>query len=176
MSGLFIRKKALTESLRGAKQYKEEVLTEINHEGKTSTRTINTVGNKGNEPPFIKLFIDDIARMYQLPSETPLLELIRLLNWDNQIILNSAIKRQIISRVGYKSVAVLNNYLSKCVSKGVFRLIDTGIYEANPELFGRGSWPEIKNKRLDEFWLKINYDEMGNKTISSSLANKIIGE
>ncbi len=164
-----IRKKALLDGLRGAKTYLEDRTTTQDLNGNVHHHEKTTVSNKGNEPPYIKLFIDDIARIYRLPSERALIELLSLLNYENQIILNAAIKKKIAQRVGYKTVAVLNNYLTSCVKSGVLRHVETGVYEPNPELFGRGSWNEIRERRLSEFWLMVNYDDEGNKTVSSSL-------
>ncbi|MCC4276133.1 hypothetical protein [Marinomonas communis] len=122
------------------------------------------------EPPFVKLYIEDIAALYQLPDGTHrvLVELLKKLDYEGKISLNKTNKLSICEKVGYKTVASLDNYLSKhLVKKGIFRKEGTGVFIPDPHLFGRGKWQDIYKQR--QAWLKISYNENGERTVMSSL-------
>lgn len=135
---------------------------EVKTDAKVTTFQIPT------EPPFVKLYIQDLSNLYELPRNSPelLFELLKKLDYEGMISLNSSNRKIICERTG-KSEKTLANFLTTLVEHDIFRRISTGVYMPNPALFGRGEWREIHKRR--EMWLKVNYDEDGNKKITSSL-------
>ncbi|WP_318431521.1 replication/maintenance protein RepL [Photobacterium leiognathi] len=120
------------------------------------------------EPPFVKLYIEDLTSLYDLPKTSPsmLMELLKKLDYEGQVNLNAANKRQICERTGH-AIKTLDNFLSQLVKHKIFRRIDRGVFVPNPHLFGRGEWREIHKRR--EAWLKVTYDENGERQVTSSL-------
>ena len=114
-----------------------------------------------SEPAYIKLYIDDISKLYDLSGVTNnvLYELVKKMNYEGQICLNAGIKREIASRLGLKNIRSINNYLTTFCKKDILDWVDTGIYIANPNLFGRGSWADIY--KLRTLWLKKTYTKNG---------------
>lgn len=136
--------------------------------GEITSETNTKVVRIPTEPPYIKLYIEDLSNMYNLPKNSPdlLLELLKKLDYEGQITLNSASKKVIAERAG-KAVKTLDNFLGELVKKDIFRRIDTGLFAPNPHLFGRGEWREIYKRR--EAWLKVTYTEDGQRIVNSSL-------
>lgn len=159
-----------------AKKVIQERITEaFNHEtGEVEKTTRETVYNiPGEEPAYVKVYLQDIELLYSLPdsSHRVLFELLKRLDFEGNINLNSTNKKAIINAVGWKSIGVLDNYLSNhLIKKGIFKREGTGVYLPNPHLFGRGKWTEIKNRR--EAWLHVTYNEDGERKITSSLNDK----
>ena len=144
--------------------YSERLNTET---GEIENQTSSKVYTFPKEPPYVKLYLEDIEKLYSLPknSSAALYELLRKLDYDGLINLNSTAKAMICEKIGYKKQS-LNNYLSKLVQSDVFRNIGRGVYKPNPHLFGRGEWKEIYKQR--EAWLKVKYNKDGTRTVESS--------
>ena len=123
---------------------------------KTKSRTVHET-----EPHFVKLYINDICKLNDIPKlgNAVLNELLPLMNYQNEIVLNAGVKRRIVESLN-TSRASLDNSLTKLVKSDILRRVDTGIFKLNPFLFGKGSWGDIKNIRVE--W---NYGKEG-RTIS----------
>lgn len=141
--------------------------------GEITQETNQKVVQLPSEPPFIKIYVEDIESLYKLPDGTHrvLLELLKKLDYEGKISLNKTNKLAICEKIGWKTVASLDNYLSKhLVKKDIFRKEGTGVYIPNPHLFGRGKWPKIQKER--EAWLKVTYKKDGTKEIKGSLGEE----
>jgi hypothetical protein len=145
---------------------RRESQTVVSEGGVVKSHTRKTVIQFPKEPPFIKLYLDDVNRLYELPNNSTALlyELIKRLDYDGFITLNSTTKKMIGQRAGV-STGHIDNYLSKLVKKDIFRREGRGTYAPNPDIFGRGDWREIYKKR--SAWLKVSYGENGRKLNSS---------
>jgi hypothetical protein len=69
------------------------------------------------------------------------------MNYQNEIVLNSTIKKRIAVDLGIVPKTI-DNALVTFVKKGVLLRQDTGVYQANPYLFGKGEWTNIRKIRL----------------------------
>ncbi len=101
------------------------------------------------EPDFIKLYIKDICKLNDIPK-TPhrlLNELLKYTSYENKILLPSAIKKEIASKLN-TSVQVVDNSLSKLTKKEILKRVGTGVYMLNPFFFGKGKWTDIKKVRM----------------------------
>ena len=118
-----------------------------------------------NEPPFIKLYIEDLTAILKLPNGTKdlLYSLLMKMDYENIVTLTSRSKKEIAERVGIK-IQTFDNYLRKLVDAEVFKRIGRGEYKVNPNLFARGDWGNISRQR-DEWMLKITYTSNGTRRI-----------
>lgn len=121
------------------------------------------------EPPYIKMYIDDIARLNQLPPGMSkiLMELVRTMGYNNVIPAYKPIKKMMCRTLDIK-MDYLNKAISAFHKKGILIRIDRGIYIADPELFARGKWEDIKNLRL-----VIEYSNDGTKKVKGDLPEQV---
>jgi hypothetical protein len=121
------------------------------------------------EPEYIKLYIRDIGRLNNLSpgKDRVLYEVVRSMGYNNVVVAYKPIKKMMCANLD-----ISMNYLNKCIDdfykKGILLRIDRGVYLADPLLFGKGKWTDIKNLRL-----VIEYDEKGKRTLKSNLPEEI---
>lgn len=125
--------------------------------------------NWGKEPNYIKLYLDTVLYLKDLPKglNTILYALLKRMSYGNQLVLNAALKRQIAEEIDL-SVSSINNAITKFVKGELLERIDTGLYRVNPHLFGKGEWKDIAKIRLE-----VAFDGEG-KTIMSEIERKEI--
>lgn len=121
------------------------------------------------EPEYIKLYLSDIARLKDLPksAEDVLHLLLKSMSYKNIIPAYAPIKRMICAELGIK-MDTLNKAIDRLYNAGILIRIERGIYMADPNLFGKGEWKNIKNLRL-----VIEYNEDGSKRISGERVNQL---
>lgn len=149
-----------------------EVNTSFNHEtGEISQTDSKKVIRLPQEPSFVKLYLEDISRLHNLPSGCTrvMMELVKRLDYDGTIVLNSARKRQLMEVLGLKftkgkPTQQIDNALRKMKKEGIIRTIDSGIYEFNPKYFAKGDWASIR-KRRENFELSITYTADGERVV-----------
>ena len=141
-----------------------EVLQNIEH-SQTGTKTIRTA-----EPPYIKLYVEDMLYMCDMPKTyTNLtLELVKRASYANDeeglcVSLNSFVKGKICTACGWDKMRSLNNALTKLVKGNILKRLGTGTYQLNPFLFGKGEWKDIENIRMT--W---DYSMTKGKTFSTA--------
>ncbi|MDJ0903291.1 MAG: replication/maintenance protein RepL [Xenococcus sp. MO_188.B8] len=125
-----------------------------------------------NEPPFIKLYIEDLTAILKLPKGTKdlLYSLLMKMDYENIVTLTSRSKKEIAERVNIK-IQTFDNYLRKLVDAGIFKRIGRGEYKVNPNLFARGDWGNISRQR-DEWMLTITYESNGTRKIEGKAVNR----
>ncbi|MDF2883419.1 MAG: hypothetical protein K0R54_3976 [Clostridiaceae bacterium] len=119
------------------------------------TRTNRTI-DWGKEPPYVKMYLDTILYLKDLPKgyNAILLSFLRRMNYANNpdgeqvIYVNGAMKKTIAKELKI-SLSRVNNALTDLVKGEAFYRIQTGEYRVNPNLFGRGDWQDIARLRLD---------------------------
>lgn len=102
------------------------------------------------EPAFVKMYLKDILFLKDVPKglHGVLYALIMRINYYNEVIINSELKRKIAEEVGLSFTRV-NQGITAFVKKGILIRTGKGIYLINPHLFGRGSWENIQGIRLE---------------------------
>jgi hypothetical protein len=102
------------------------------------------------EPDYVKLYLESITKLNDIPGWTdPVLnELLRLMNYRNEIVLNAAIKKRIAGEIGI-STRTIDNALYMLVKKNIIFRDDIGLYRGNPFLFGKGEWRDIRELRMN---------------------------
>jgi hypothetical protein len=140
------------------------VYNEIKREIDFTTGEIKTEENTNivkipKEPPYVKMYIDDIAKLLELTSgcRSLLYCLIKKMDYEGIITLTKSSRDRLAEQIGVKETAVRNQITQLC-QKGILRRIGTGEFEANPNLFARGDWSDIHKRRKD-FKLTISYED-----------------
>ncbi|WP_088106191.1 replication/maintenance protein RepL, partial [Bacillus pacificus] len=85
------------------------------------------------EPDYVKIYLKDIVALNDLPKglDRVINVLLKVMSYDNMIILNSFIKKQMAQELGYKTVQVLNNNINKLVNAEILFRKGTGTYQVN---------------------------------------------
>ena len=109
------------------------------------------------EPDFIKIYLDDIAKLSNLPKgcSSVMYHLLRYMTYENVIVLNSFIKKSIATYLE-TNTQVLDHQIVELTKQGIICRVGRGTYFVNPNLFGKGKWQDIRNMRLT-----ITYDRNG---------------
>ena len=133
------------------KVFEEHIVTE---EGEVVSS--KTAYKTQDEPDFVKLYIDCVFTVKGVkkgfnPIFVAFLEYMSYsdVNGDfggQLIFVNKAMKAAIAKKVGLSIVSV-NNAITDFVKKGLFKRVDVGTYQVNPNIVGRGKWSDIKNIR-----------------------------
>lgn len=162
---LFDKQKTKPEGQQIVRQTFETHIT--NNDGEIVKEVTATTYAVKNEPDYIKIYLKDILYLKDLPKglNKVLLALLQRANYGNEIILNASIKRQIASEVEMEYNSVCQT-LTKFVKGKILIRRDSGIYYANPLLFGRGKWSEIHSLRLT-----LDYNFEG-RTFNAEITNK----
>lgn len=142
----------------------------VNGEGELFSYDRNVSYSLGSEPPYVKMYLDTILYLKDLPKgyNPVLLSILKRLPWANQeqgIAINAALKR-IIAKEVCCSVSRIDHAITDFVKGELLYRMDTGLYRVNPNLFGRGEWADIAKLRLE-----ITFDAQG-KTIMGEIGRK----
>ena len=101
------------------------------------------------EPDYVKLYLESITKLNDVQGWTDpvLYELLKLMNYRNEIVLNAAVKKRMALEIKI-STRTIDNALSMLVKKSIIFREDTGLYKGNPFLFGKGEWRDIRELRM----------------------------
>lgn len=139
----------------------------VNHEtGEVKSEEKLNVFRTENEPEYVKLYLNDIVKLIDLPasSSSVLFWILKRMGYDNQVVLVQGVKKQIASEIGTSANTVIRR-IQELKSKGI--IIPTNersIYVVNPDLFARGKWEDIKKIKLsiqygkDGRFIKAEFD------------------
>jgi hypothetical protein len=136
--------------------------------GRTIKEAKSNVYSLLQEPPFVKVYLSDLAKLLDLPDhcKNVVYALFQIMSFDGTIRLTMNTKLKMAEQLGIKEKS-FRNYLTAIVKNGI--LLRTGMceYEMNPYLFAKGHWNEI-HKRREDFELKVRYKSNGTKTIEGN--------
>ena len=148
------------------------VETVMDENGNIKERRTNQNLSWGDEPPFIKLYLQDILYLSDIPKshENILFELLKRATYANSeygmtVTLSSGMKKIIADTLKIKNVRSINNALSELVKGKILTRIATGVYQFNPFFFGKGDWQDVSNLRL-----QIDYNAIKGKTFAAVCA------
>ena len=149
--------------------------TTVNHETGEIKESTTVRAVKGEEPSYIKLYLQDISYLYGLPATAGDLmhELLQYVTYGTQqIILNASVKEKICEVTGIAK-QTLNNRLQDLVNKGIIARDGRGVFVLNPYLFGKGDWKSVRELRSKNIHLKIMYDkETNTRRIQGNIIDK----
>ena len=153
---------------RMSKVVRIERLTQVDHETGEITRE-NIVQSTGfmSEPPYIKMYLDDLSQILDIPSgPRAVLDLMLLkLDYEGYITLSTRYRRQMADTLGIQDQS-LRNCINRLVKSNIISNSGRGEYQVNPFLFARGDWKRVCEMRED-FTLKITYSEKGGRRIET---------
>lgn len=149
--------------------------TTVDHETGEIKESTTVRAIKGEEPSYIKLYLQDISYLYGLPATAGDLmhELLQYVTYGTQqIILNASVKERICKVTGIAK-QTLNNRLQDLVNKGIIARDGRGVFVLNPYLFGKGDWKSVRELRSKNIHLKIVYDkETNTRRIQGNIIDK----
>lgn len=125
--------------------------------GEVTSRKEEKKVKQPQEEDYVKIYIKHINYLNELPQglEGVIYSILKRVGWDNEIIINSSVKRQIAQESG-KSFNTINQYITKLCNYNILIRQDVGMYYLNPELYGKGKWGEILELRK-KLNIKITY-------------------
>lgn len=141
----------------------QQVESQVDYETGEIKKTISqTITKIDREPPFVKLYIDDISDINNLQHSCSqlLLELIKRVNYSGVISISAGDKKLIVKSLGVKPQTFANN-ISQLIKKDILFRIDTGMYQLNPFYFARGAWYEVNKQRIDYIEMNTKYSSKG---------------
>jgi len=135
--------------------------------GQVKQTVTNTISRVPQEPLYVKVYLQDINRIYDLPKgcSPALYEILKEMNWKGVINLPKYTKDQCAAAAGL-TPASFNNCISDLIKKDILKRLGQSVYIANPHLFGQGKWLEIMERR-ETYNITINYTN-GKREVTSS--------
>lgn len=108
------------------------------------------------EPPYVKMYIDDVMYMADMPKAYSGLTYSLLKratyadkNGDGLHVYTPVyVKQEICKECGFEKLQSLTNALGKLCKASIIKKLGTGAYQLNPFLFGRGEWKDIDKIRM----------------------------
>ena len=124
------------------------------------------VGVVPKEPNYVKVYLADIAHLNDLPNWVTgiLYELLKRMDYSGMIILNGYVKDQIGKELKITNLNTIDQALTKFVKKEILLRKGQGAYLANPWLFGKGEWQDIRAIRL-----QVNYNLDGSRDLKAKI-------
>ena len=141
----------------------------INDKGELVSKRANKTLSWGAEPSYIKLYLQDILYLSDIPNKHTqvLYELLKRSTYAGdkdgmQVIVNSYVNNCIKDKLGLKNVGSISNAITELVKGKILYRVGTGAYNFNPYLFGQGDWQDVSRLRLE-----VNYDDIKGKTFKT---------
>ena len=141
----------------------------VNEEtGELKQTVTNTIARVPQEPLYVKVYLQDINRIYDLPKGCfpALYEILKEMNWKGIINLPKYTKEQCAAAAGL-TLKSFSNCITDLIKKDILKRLGTSVYIANPHLFGQGKWLEIMERR-ETYNITINYTPNGKREVTSS--------
>lgn len=154
---------------RKAKAVRETTETVISDGGEVLADKKTETTMWETEPPYVKMYLTDIGRLKKLnkTENAVVRELLSKMGYNNVVPAYKPIKEMIAHNLG-KPYATVNQAIKGLASKGVLIRQARGFYIMDPELFGRGSWKNVKSIRMT-----VEYNADGSKQISSEVSSQL---
>ena len=140
--------------------------TTVDKETGEVTKSVDTKQYKtASEPNYIKLYIQDISYLNELPAGTDriIYAMLPYINYQQEIYINSHNKKKMAEEVGVSDKHI-SNTIVKLVKKEILIRVDRGVYQLNTYIFGKGPWKDILKHR-SSLKLEVFYDWKHGRTI-----------
>jgi biotin operon repressor len=122
-----------------------------------------------SEPAYVKLYLNDLCRMNGLNnSQQKILNaLVKNMGYNNVLPSYKPVKEMIAESLGMP-YNTLNEGIKELHKKGIIIRKARGFYIMDPNLFGRGSWNDVKKIRM-----VIEYNADGTKSINTEISKQL---
>ena len=137
--------------------------------GETISRTSNVIDIRvmEPEPAYIKLYIEDISRIFNLQQGHQEILAYVAASVDYEGIVSLAIGRKArIAATLNCSVKSIDNAITEYIKHGILARIGRGEYELDPNLFAKGKWRDIRERRMG-FRTTITYTPKGREIVTA---------
>lgn len=151
----------------------KQVYTEIITTTEGEVVSSKTVYKTQSEPEYVKLYIDCVftvkgVRKGLNPIFVAFLDYMSFADANEEhggqtIYVNKAMKMAIAKKLGL-GIDSINKALWEFTKHGLFKRVDVGTYQVNPNIVGRGEWKDIKN-------IRATFD-FGNKEIVADIVRE----
>lgn len=117
---------------------------------------------RSEEPPYIKLYFEQIAKLSGISNTPVLASLLTYIDYEGVVIVNRTRKERISKQLSC-SVPTIDRVLNEMVSSGISTRKNRGEYLINPRIFGKGSWVNIAKaiERYEEITIKVKINNNG---------------
>lgn len=129
--------------------------------GEIVESTATNVFRIPSEPPYVKMYLDDLCGIIKVPDghKALLLSLLRRLDYEGFIVLSPRSRKEIAKSMDIADQTFRNRLNELCKTE-IIRRVSTNEYLVNPTYFARGEWRKICAQR-EAFELKITYSDQG---------------
>jgi len=135
--------------------------------GEVSTREETNVVKIPAEPPYVKLYLEDLSYITGIGSSLgkTLHVLLRKLDYEGCITLSPRFRKICCAELGVKNCTFRNRLVLLCRHE---MLIHQGVneYLVNPDYFARGEWRTIIKQR-ENFKMVVTYSPSGKRITTS---------
>lgn len=140
--------------------------------GEVITHTQTNVSRLPNEPPFVKMYLDDLCAIVDAPKalKDTLLVLLRKLDYEGYMALTPRSRQAIADRLNITEKTFRNRLLDLC-SKGLIKRVSTNEYMANPMYFARGDWKSVCEQRKT-FAMTVTYSEARGRVVETGVVEE----
>ncbi len=121
------------------------------------------------EPPYVKIYLQDIGKLNGLNKSEQIVlnELVLNMGYANIVPSYKPVKEMIASKLKMP-YNTLDKAIKQLNKKGVLLRKARGLYIMDPNLFGRGAWSDIKKIRM-----VIDYNADGTKSINTDVSKQL---
>lgn len=154
-----------------AKVIQQNTTRKIDHtSGEIIETSIEKITQFPTEPPYVKLYLDDVAKLYGLPKAgSDLLHgLLRKMDYDGIITLVSSSKLRIAKEIGVKSQTI-DNTIQAMLKSDILQRVGRGEFMFNPHLFAKGEWKNIYKQRNKYVEMTISYSSSGDRVVEGKV-------
>ena len=149
-------------------------IVEVDQNGEILKQTSTKTTNWGVEPDYIKLYLQDVLYLSDIPTQysAALMSLLKRVSFAGDdhgmcIVLAPMIRDDICKELGLKNRQSLSNILTKLVQGEILYTLGRNVYRLNPYLFGRGTWADIAKIRM-----QVTYTSDKNRTFKTTIEKK----
>lgn len=141
--------------------------------GEVTSETRESVSYLPTEPPYVKLYLDDIAKLYGLPKAGgDLLHcLLRKMDYEGIITLVSSSKKRMAEEIGVKAQTIDNN-IQSLLKADILRRAGRGEFMFNPNIVAKGDWKTIYKQRDKYLQLTMTYTQDGERVVKGEVKTK----
>lgn len=135
----------------------------------TTKENVVSIRKMEDEPAYVKMYIEDLGRILGLQDGHRQILVLIAGSVDYEGIVSLAIgrKARIAATLGC-SVKSVDNAIGEFVKQGIVKRIGRGEYELDPNLFAKGAWRDIKERRQG-FIMQVNYTHKGRKITTRAM-------
>lgn len=121
------------------------------------------------EPPFIKMYIQDLCNIVGVgDSDQALLRhLLVRLDYEGFVVLTARSRTSIASALGI-GLQTLKNRLTRLTAADLIKSVSRNEYRVNPNFFARGDWKRICEQR-ESYRMTITYSAEGREVTTSAV-------